>query len=84
MILKFNKIKTTFSHSESKSKQPTVNKHVRLYSSGNGGGKLGFDSVGMIFRLLYLLLRFFNYSCHVLGRGMTVEVRTYFAGSLLI
>ena len=51
-----------------------------LYSSGSGSGKLGFDSVGMIFRL-FLFQRFFKrkYSCHVLWEGMTVEVRTCLA-----
>ena len=59
-----------------------------LYSSGSGSGKLGFDSVGMIFRL-FLLQRFLKENIHVMlcvcgVGGMTVEVRTCFAGSLLI
>ena len=37
-----------------------------LYSSGSGSGKLGFDSVGMIFRL-FLFQRFLKMSCSVGG-----------------
>ena len=45
-----------------------------LYSSGNGRGKLGFDSVGMIFRLFFFLLQRFkkeniHVSCHVMLWG---------------
>ena len=62
-----------------------------LSSTCLGYTALGFDSVGMIFRF-FLVSEIFKrkYSCHVLwgggggGGAMTVEVRTCFAGSLLI
>ena len=59
-----------------------------LYSSGSGSGKLGFDSVGMIFRLYFFVSEIFKRNIHVMfcgvGGGMTVEVQICFVGSLLI
>ena len=41
-----------------------------LYSSGSGSGKLGFDSVGMIFRL-FLFQRFLKALCHYIVPSVT-------------